>query len=84
MGGALPLDQSTSDLALITGLLDHGRYTGAVEYWLCAAAIRVSYLAGCMPALSGAPTARRTTASTPSSWPRWESTSPTPVTRPRA
>ncbi|MFI1946882.1 transcriptional regulator [Streptomyces virginiae] len=48
MGGARLLDQATSDLALITGLLDHGRYTDAVEHRLYATAARVSYLAGWM------------------------------------
>ncbi|MER8231097.1 transcriptional regulator [Streptomyces sp. NPDC094049] len=48
MGGARLLDQATSDLALIAGLLDHGRYTDAVEHRLYATAARVSYLAGWM------------------------------------
>ncbi|MFE8939945.1 transcriptional regulator [Streptomyces sp. NPDC007872] len=48
MGGARLLDQATSDLALITGLLDHGRYTDAVEHRLYATAAGVSYLAGWM------------------------------------
>ncbi|MFE7409555.1 transcriptional regulator [Streptomyces laurentii] len=48
MGGARLLDQATSDLALIAGLLDHGRYTDPVEHRLYATAARVSYLAGWM------------------------------------
>ncbi|MFC8900794.1 transcriptional regulator [Streptomyces cinereoruber] len=48
MGGARLLDQAVSDLALIAGLLDHGRYTDAVEHRLYATAARVSYLAGWM------------------------------------
>ncbi|MFC5800802.1 transcriptional regulator [Streptomyces formicae] len=48
MGGARLLDQATSDLALITGLLDHGRYSDAVEQRLYATAACVSYLAGWM------------------------------------
>ncbi|MFH8628007.1 multiprotein-bridging factor 1 family protein [Streptomyces vietnamensis] len=48
MGGARLLDQAASDLALITGLLGHGRYTDSVEQRLYATAARVSYLAGWM------------------------------------
>ncbi|MEU8541922.1 helix-turn-helix transcriptional regulator [Streptomyces sp. NPDC048717] len=48
MGGAFLLDQAAGDLALITGLLDHGRYTPTVERRLYGVAAQASCLAGWM------------------------------------
>lgn len=48
LGGARLLEQARGDLALVTGLLDGGRYTDAVRIRLYALAARVSHLTGWM------------------------------------
>ncbi|BDH51745.1 MULTISPECIES: tetratricopeptide repeat protein [Streptomyces] len=48
LGGARLLEQARGDLALITGLLDAGRYTDAIRLRLYALAARVSHLTGWM------------------------------------
>ncbi|MDF3141586.1 MULTISPECIES: transcriptional regulator [unclassified Streptomyces] len=48
LGGARLLEQARGDLALITGLLDAGRYTDKIRIRLYALAARVSHLTGWM------------------------------------
>ncbi|MFI6358480.1 tetratricopeptide repeat protein [Streptomyces sp. NPDC050743] len=48
LGGARLLEQARGDLALVTGLLDCGRYTDKVRLRLYALAARVSHLTGWM------------------------------------
>ncbi|GAA2259054.1 hypothetical protein GCM10010430_48870 [Kitasatospora cystarginea] len=48
MGGARLLEQARADLSLVTGLLQHGRYTDTVAARLYNLAAEVSYLTGWM------------------------------------
>lgn len=48
LGGARLLDQARGDLALVTGLLDGGRYTDRIRLRLYTLAARVTHLTGWM------------------------------------